>query len=100
MPVAITSVLNRKNGFALPAQNWRKSCGAAKARKATFVTKFLSVLKTLLGFVYSFVQSSTFIHGTLSNSPTLFVTTIKSFVIACAAISISYGPIGVPFFSR
>ena len=64
------------------------------------MTKQMSALKTVLGFIYPFVQSSTFIQGILANSPTLFVTTIKSFVIACAAISISYGPIGVPFFSR
>jgi len=51
--VSITSVLNRKNGFARPdGQNWRKSCGGVKPRKATFVTKFLSVLKTMLWQLY------------------------------------------------
>ena len=63
-------------------KNWRESCGGVKPRKATFVTKFLSVLKTMLGFIYPLVQSSTFIQGTRSNSPTLLVTTIKSLVIA------------------
>ena len=39
--------LNRKNGSA-NGQNWRGSCGGVKPRRATFVTKFLSALKTML----------------------------------------------------
>ena len=39
--VSITTGCTAKT--VLPnGQNWRKSCGAVKARKATFVTKFLS----------------------------------------------------------
>ena len=39
-------------------QNWRKSCGGVKPRKATFVTKFLSVLKTMLyDIFYRFYKS-------------------------------------------
>ena len=37
----------------------------------------LSALKTVLGFYYSFVQSSTFSPGILENSLILFVTTVR-----------------------
>ena len=45
-------------------------------------------------------QFSTAKSGTRSNSRTLFVTRIISSDLACAAISISNGPIGVPLSCR
>ena len=45
-------------------------------------------------------QFSTTKPCTRSNSRTLFVTRIISSDLACAAISISNGPIGVPLFCR
>ncbi len=47
---------------------------------------------------YLFTQFSTIKFGTLSNSFTLFVTIGTFKLNACAAISISKDPIGVPFF--
>lgn len=45
-------------------------------------------------------QFSTFRAGTRLNSETLSVTQTASRARACAAISMSYAPIGVPFLSR
>ena len=44
-------------------------------------------------------QSSSLIPGTLINSFVLCVTTVRPRDIPCAAINVSYGPIGRPLFS-
>ncbi len=49
---------------------------------------------------YSISQFSTLNPGTRENSPVLAVTTIRPELRACAAISMSFGPMGVPLRAR
>ena len=60
---------------------------------------FVAHVEAIVGR-FSYIQFSNFNFLILSNSLVLFVTRIKSFEIACAAICISYDPITCPLFSN
>ena len=80
-----------KNAWYFPTPNFSLS-GKYHTQKLRCCKQRLSLF---ISSRYS-TQFSTSKSGTRSNSRTLFVTRVMPSDLACAAISISNGPIGVP----